>query len=146
VPVGVGYGTDLDEFEALLADIAAEEPLVLDTPKPRSRFRSFGDSALQYELLCWVNSPTREAKARHELNRTLYQRLTAAGIEIPFPKRDVSVSGAGVADLPDGVRPAVPTDTGESPGVEPASEATDGGSDAPPEESAPDAEAGAERE
>lgn len=141
VPVGVGYGTDLDEFEALLADIAAEQPLVLDTPKPRSRFRSFGDSALEYELLCWVNSPTREAKARHELNRSIYQRLNGAGIEIPFPKRDVSVSGGGVADLTDGVQPAVPNDVGESHDVEPASGATDGGSDAPAEDTVSGADA-----
>jgi small-conductance mechanosensitive channel len=128
VPIGVGYGTDLDEFEALMGDIARDESLVLDTPKPRMRFRSFGDSALEYELLCWVNSPTREAKAKHELNRAIYQRLNGAGIEIPFPKRDVSVSGGGLPQVSerDGAeRPVVP------------SEATDGGSDAPTEHGEP---------
>jgi hypothetical protein len=58
------------------------------------RFRNFGDSALEYELLCWINSPTREAKAKHNLNRALYAGLNAANIEIPFPKRDVSVAAA----------------------------------------------------
>ena len=97
VPVGVAYGTDLDAFEALVADIAEAESLVLDSPKPRMRLRRFGDSALEYELLCWVGSPTRAAKATHRLNRAMYGALTAEGVEIPYPKRDVTVRDAGVA-------------------------------------------------
>ncbi|WP_297886462.1 mechanosensitive ion channel family protein [uncultured Halorubrum sp.] len=94
VPIGVAYGTDVDEFEALALEVVAAEPLVLDSPKPRARFRSFGDSALQYEILCWVNGPTRRRRAQHELNRALYVALGDADIEIPYPKRDVTVSGA----------------------------------------------------
>ena len=95
VPVGVAYGTDLDAFEARVVDLAGAESLVLDVPKPRMRLRRFGDSALEYELLCWVGSPTRAAKATHRLNRAIYGALTAEGIEIPYPKRDVTVRDAG---------------------------------------------------
>ncbi|QFU81669.1 mechanosensitive ion channel family protein [Natronorubrum aibiense] len=91
VPIGVAYGTDIDVFEELVTEIAIDEPLVLDSPKPRMRFRAFGDSALEYELLCWVGSPTRANKTRHELNRSIYTELLAADIEIPFPQRDVRV-------------------------------------------------------
>lgn len=111
VPVGVAYGTDIDEFEALVGDIAADEPLVLDSPKPRMRFRSFGDSALEYELLCWVGSPTRAAKARHKLNRELYTRLGAADIEIPFPQQDVHLHGHS------DTRPSVDAGEGENVGA-----------------------------
>jgi small-conductance mechanosensitive channel len=91
VPIGVAYGTDIDEFEALVVDIALDQNLALDSPKPRMRLRRFGDSALEYELLCWVNNPTKEARARHFLNREIYKGLNAADIEIPYPKRDLSV-------------------------------------------------------
>ncbi|RLM53702.1 mechanosensitive ion channel family protein [Halobellus sp. Atlit-31R] len=94
VPIGVAYGTDVDAFEELAVRVAVAEPLVLDSPKPRARFRSFGDSALQYELLCWVNGPTRRRRAQHELNRALYKALQAADIEIPYPKREVTVTAA----------------------------------------------------
>ncbi|MFC7071009.1 mechanosensitive ion channel family protein [Halobaculum lipolyticum] len=106
VPVGVAYGTDLDALEELLVDLAMDEKLVLDSPKPRCRFRRFGDSALEYELLCWVSSPTRRAKAVHKLNRAIHDRFADAGIEIPYPRRDVTVRGDAVADAvaatPDG--------------------------------------------
>jgi small-conductance mechanosensitive channel len=95
VPVGVGYGTDIDAFEELVEAVAADESLVLDSPKPRMRFRQFGNSALEYELLCWVSSPTRSSKARHKLNREIYKRVSEADIEIPFPQRDIRVRTDG---------------------------------------------------
>jgi small-conductance mechanosensitive channel len=98
VPVGVAYGTDVDAFEELGVAVAEATKMVLDSPKPRMRFRRFGDSALEYELLCWVNGPTRRRRAQHELNRALYVALNDAGIEIPFPKRDVTVTRPDVGE------------------------------------------------
>jgi small-conductance mechanosensitive channel len=109
IPIGVAYGTDLDAFEEILVGIATEESLVLDSPKPRMRLRRFGDSALEYELLCWVRTPTRAAKTVHKLNRAIYAALREANIEIPFPQRDVNVSEAATLPpdgMPDGERPA----------------------------------------
>ena len=127
VPIGVAYGTDVDAFEALAMEVLAAEPLVLDSPKPRARFRSFGDSALQYELLCWVNGPTRRRRAQHELNRALYVALGDAGIEIPYPKRDVTVTSAAASF------PAASSLDAESPAPDPE----------PPRDPAADAASGA---
>ena len=95
VPIGVAYGTDLDAFEELAVQVALDESLTLDSPRPRMRFREFGDSALNYELLCWVNTPVKRAKAIHRLNKALYEALNDANIAIPFPQRDVTVRTDG---------------------------------------------------
>jgi len=107
VPIGVAYGTDIDAFEDLLVDLALAESLVLDAPKPRMRFRRFGDSALEYELLCWVNGPTRAARVRHELNRAIYHTLADADIEIPYPRSDVTLRSASEASAEAAVDDAV---------------------------------------
>jgi len=52
VPLAVAYGTDIDRLESVLLEIAGDEGLVLERPKPRVRFREFGASALNFELLC----------------------------------------------------------------------------------------------
>jgi small-conductance mechanosensitive channel len=91
VPIGVAYGTDLDDFEELAAQVALDEPLTLDSPEPRMRFREFGDSALNYELLCWVSTPIKRSKAIHRLNKGLYEALQDADIRIPFPQRELTV-------------------------------------------------------
>ena len=124
VPIGVAYGTDVDAFETLAMEVVRAEPLVLDSPKPRARFRSFGDSALQYELLCWVNGPTRRRRAQHELNRALYVALGEAGVEIPYPKRDVSVTGAAESSTGP-PSPAPPASDSELP-RDPAADADPG--------------------
>ncbi len=133
VPIGVAYGTDIDVFEELAVDVAVTETLVLDSPEPRIRFRRFGDSALEYELLCWVRSPTQENRARHNINRELYKGLREIGIEIPFPKRDVRVTFdessrtamTATAEVERRSRPVEPAAGDEHP-VEPT---TDGGRD-----------------
>ena len=91
LPIGVAYGTDIDHFESLVTEIANVEPLVLDSPKPKMRFRGFGDSSLDYELVCWVKSPISVGKASHRLNRTIYKTLVEHDIEIPFPQQDLNV-------------------------------------------------------
>ncbi|MFB6189717.1 MAG: mechanosensitive ion channel family protein [Halapricum sp.] len=92
IPIGVAYGSDPDVIEETLLGVAAEETLVIERPKPRVRFRSFGDSALQYELLCWVNDPVLRGRATHELNTGVYKALQEADISIPYPQRVVTLA------------------------------------------------------
>jgi small-conductance mechanosensitive channel len=90
--LGVAYGTDVDELEEILLSAARNNPLVAPAPEPRVRFRAFGDSALEFELLCWAHRPHDKGKLVHELNKTIYTLLDHANITIPFPQRDVHVT------------------------------------------------------
>ncbi len=89
IKVGVAYGSDLDEVVELLERVAAEHPTVCRDPEPRVRMRGFGDSSLDFELLCWVNHPAERGLVTHELYMKIYKALNDAGIGIPFPQRDV---------------------------------------------------------
>jgi len=91
VKVGVAYGTDADRLEELLLEIARNNALVAPQPEPRVRFRAFGDSSLDFELLCWANRPHDKGLLVHELNKAIYKSLAQAGITIPFPQRDLHV-------------------------------------------------------
>ena len=91
VKVGVAYGSDIDKAQSVLSDVAANFPNVCKFPKPRVRFRAFGDSSLDHELLCWVNKPVLRGKVLHMLNTAVYKRFLEEGIEIPFPQRDVHI-------------------------------------------------------
>ncbi len=89
IPVGVAYGSDLKKVEALLVGVAGDNPSVEEEPPPRVRFRAFGDSSLNIELLCWTGDPENRGRVVHELNLAVYERFGAEGIVIPFPQRDV---------------------------------------------------------
>ena len=87
--VGVAYGSDIDLVEKTLMDVAKSHPEVCTDPRPRVRFRTFGDWALQYELLCWVERPVLRGRVLHELNRAVYKAFAENDIEIPLPKQEL---------------------------------------------------------
>jgi small-conductance mechanosensitive channel len=91
IKIGVAYGTDVDKVEELLLTLTGENELVSPQPNPRVRFRRFGDSSLDFELLCWARRPHDKGRLIHQLNRSIYKALNEAGIKIPFPQREVHI-------------------------------------------------------
>jgi small-conductance mechanosensitive channel len=91
IPFGVAYGTDVDQVEEVVMGIAESNRMVVKDPDPRVRFRRFGDSALEFELLCWGNQPAERGLLIHQLNRAIYKRFAEEGIQIPFPQRDLHI-------------------------------------------------------
>lgn len=87
--VGVAYGSDLELVQQELLGAAEDVDLVLPRPSPRVRFRAFGDSSLQWELLCWIPDAELRGRALHEVNLRIAARFDAAGVSIPFPQRVV---------------------------------------------------------
>jgi small-conductance mechanosensitive channel len=89
--VGVAYGSDLDQVERVLVEVAAGHSKVLEDPGPRARFRTFGSSSLDWELLCWISDPADRGLVLHEMNGEIYRRFRAEGVTIPFPQQDVYI-------------------------------------------------------
>jgi len=103
VPVGVSYDSDLDKVYDVLIAVATGHEKVEREPEPRVRFRRFGDSALELELLVWVDEPVLRGLVLHELNTEIFRRFRAEGIEIPYSKHDVYIKS-----MPQGERSAEP--------------------------------------
>lgn len=91
VKVGVAYGSDIDQVRAILMQVAEEEEQVCHDPEPRVRFRAFGNSSLDIELLCWVEEPEVRGRVLDALNTTIYKRFNQEGVEIPYSKHDVFI-------------------------------------------------------
>ena len=91
VKVGVAYGSDIDRVKELLMDIALNDEDVCGEPEPRVRFRQFGGSSLDLELLCWVQEPMLRGRIVDVLNTTIYKRFNEEGVEIPYSKHDIFI-------------------------------------------------------
>lgn len=94
VKVGVAYGSDIDKVKEVLMGVAEAEPLICQDPEPRVRFRNFGDSSLDVELLGWIEMPVQRGRALDALNTAVYKRFAEEGIQIPFPQRDIYLKEA----------------------------------------------------
>lgn len=96
VPFGVAYGTDKSRVKAAGIAAAARVPgVIMDDPRrsPNVWLVEFGDSSLNFELVVWVTRElvTAPGATQAKMLWALDDELGAAGIEIPFPQRDLHV-------------------------------------------------------
>ncbi len=91
IPFGVAYSSDPMVVRRVLLEVAREHPGVEREPAPEVIFYEMADSALIFHLLVWVNARRmwRMLALRSELYFAAWDRLKRAGIEVPFPQRDV---------------------------------------------------------
>ncbi len=92
IQVGVSYDSDPEQVRDILLDCAAQQSNILHYPyKPRVRWLQFGDSSLDFELIAFIKDIDVGATARSDLHFTIFKALKHAGIEIPFPQRDLHI-------------------------------------------------------
>jgi potassium efflux system protein len=94
--VGVAYGNRPADVVALLEKVAREHEAALKTPAPFVRFRGFGDSSLDFRVYVWVDYDEGLA-ATSAILSAIYDALAEAGIEIPFPQRDLHLRSVSAA-------------------------------------------------
>lgn len=91
IPVGVAYGSDIDKVREILENIAKENDKVCSLPEPRVRFRSFGASSVDFELLCWIDQPVLRGQVSDKLFCDVYKKFIEHEIEIPYTKQDLYI-------------------------------------------------------
>jgi small-conductance mechanosensitive channel len=89
LPVSVAYGSDLEAARTLLLEVAAAHAQVLSDPPPRVVLEKLGDSAVDFNLMCFVENVNQRLTVRSDLNFSIVRALADAGITIPFPQREV---------------------------------------------------------
>jgi small-conductance mechanosensitive channel len=92
VPFGVAYGTDIEKLRKATDAVAAGSQDTLKDPKPTLYFIAFGDSSLNFELGVWTQTMTQSPRRFiSQINFGLERALREAGIEFPFPQRDLHI-------------------------------------------------------
>ena len=90
VPLGVSYGSDPEHVKSVLKRVAREHPDVLDEPPSDVVFTGYGDSSLNFELRVWTAKQVTTPKIiASDLYFKIFAAFKQAGIEIPFPQRDL---------------------------------------------------------
>jgi len=97
IVVGIGYEQAVGRARSLLLDIVAKHPKVLDDPAPDVLASNLGESSVDLTLRAWIATPDYLG-TRSDLIEAIHGEMGKAGINIPFPQRDVHLT------LPDTVR------------------------------------------
>ena len=92
IPVGVSYDSDMVQVQDLMLQAAKESPRVLDEPKPNVWMTEYGDSSVNFEVLVWISDPeSGVGNVRSDVLNRLWWLFQEAGVQIPFPQRDLNV-------------------------------------------------------
>jgi small-conductance mechanosensitive channel len=92
LPVGVSYNANPRDVERIMVEVAEKEPLVSAYEKPVARFVEYADSSINFELLVWIDvRSVARRKVKSDLYFAIFEQFRKAGIEIPFPQRDVHI-------------------------------------------------------
>jgi small-conductance mechanosensitive channel len=97
VTIGVAYGTDPERVIKLLVGVAQSYPGVLLARPPMAFFLGFGESALRFELRFWSDQQDTWFQLQSDVTVAVAKAIKEAGIEIPFPQRDLHVRSIGVS-------------------------------------------------
>jgi small conductance mechanosensitive channel len=86
--IGISYKENPEKVINIIKTILSENAEVAKDPEPLVGIQNFGDSAIEIGLRYWI--PTRRYYAiLYTVNRRIYKELTAAGITIPYPQREI---------------------------------------------------------
>ncbi|MEP4380083.1 MAG: mechanosensitive ion channel domain-containing protein [Alphaproteobacteria bacterium] len=96
----VAYKTDLEKMFQIIREVAASHPKIIsgdDVPiaeRPDAEIDSFGDSGINILVEFWMEGiDDGDNRVGADLLMMIWTALQQNGIEIPFPQREVTLSG-----------------------------------------------------
>ena len=82
---------DLVLAERLMLEAVGSVPQILIEPAPAAWIGQFGGNGVLYQIQCWIEDPDATGKLRSDVLKALWWSFKDQGIEIPFPRRAISL-------------------------------------------------------
>ena len=91
IVIGVGYSSDLKHVKDTLYTIIKSDPKILTEPAPGIEIKELAESAVNLVVFLWAERPDYGKVVSDFYENTKYA-FDKAGIELPFPQRDVHIT------------------------------------------------------
>ncbi len=93
IPFSVAYESDIDRAKVLLVEAAKKVEGVKPSPEPLVIVRGFGPSDVQIQLRVWILEARNRRRIADEITGKAVAAFAEAGVEIPYPKRELIIHG-----------------------------------------------------
>jgi small-conductance mechanosensitive channel len=92
INIGVSYGSDIGKAYDIMLETANEHPRSSPGREAECFLVDFGESSVDFTLYFWVDDIIDGRKRpRSDVLFTIWKKFKEAGIEIPFPQRDLHI-------------------------------------------------------
>jgi small-conductance mechanosensitive channel len=95
IPIGVSYDTDINKAKAAILEVAKTPEWVVKDPPPVVVVKAFGESSVDLELRVWIKNARRRIHTISYVTDKVKEAFDREGIEIPYPKRDITITRTG---------------------------------------------------
>ena len=95
IPIGVAYDTDINKAKSVILEVAKTAEWVLKDPPPEVVVRQFGESSVDLQLRVWIKDARRRMDTISYTTDKVKEAFDREGIEIPYPKRDITITQKG---------------------------------------------------
>ncbi len=92
--IGISYSADIKTAKQVLLEVMSKDPNVLKNPAPMVSVRELADSSVNLAIRPWT-TPVKYWDVYFDTLEECKIALDKAGIEIPFPQRDIHVFEQG---------------------------------------------------
>lgn len=89
--LGIGYDSDIDQVIEIIERAVLSVAGISKQPPPFVRLEEFGDSAMIFRAFYWLKS-YKDLELRTTVNKSIYQSLSKANIEMPFTTYDLNLN------------------------------------------------------
>lgn len=94
INVGVAYDSDIRKASDTLINLSKTVEWVSAVPEPKVVVRNFGDSSVDLQLRVWIDDARQRMNTISAITNKIKTAFDKEGIEIPFPKRDITIINA----------------------------------------------------
>lgn len=91
VDIGIAYDADMARAKALTIQAAQSADWILSDPAPKVVVRDFGESSVDLQLRVWIKDARRRMDTISYITDTVKTLFDENGIDIPFPRRDITI-------------------------------------------------------
>lgn len=91
--IGVAYDSDTQQVTDLIQQALGSLDDLAQSNTPIVGIDNFGDSSINFGVRFWAPT-TKHYELRYAANKLIHDAIIKAGIEIPFPQREVTMLGS----------------------------------------------------
>lgn len=99
INVGVAYDADIEKAKDLIINVAKSLDWISKTPVPRVVVRNFGESSVDLQLRVWIEDARKRMDTISHVTDKIKSAFDEHGIEIPYPKRDITIIQRQASEL-----------------------------------------------
>jgi small-conductance mechanosensitive channel len=99
INVGIAYDANIEKAKELILNVAESVSWISKTPAPKVVVRSFGESSVDLQLRVWIDDARKRMDTISHVTDKIKTAFDEHGIEIPYPKRDITISHRSASEL-----------------------------------------------